>query len=82
MIGTQPEGAIPGVVMMAQAHKGLSVTVDGKPARLAVVTDDGQVVAVGADVATEAENVVLNCYRNFWRGQGHLKVMSNAIKVN
>ena len=54
----------------------------GLPQRFAVVTDDGQVVAVGAGVATEAENVVLNCYRNFWKGLGHLKVMSNHIKVS
>ena len=74
MIGTQPEGIIAGVVISAVSHEGLKVTVDGKPARLAVVTEDGQVIAAGAEVAREAEAVALNSYRNFLKGQGHLVV--------
>lgn len=74
MIGSQPEGIIAGVVITAVSHEGLKVTVDGKPARLAVVTEDGRVIAAGAEVAREAEAVALNCYRNFLKGQGHLVV--------
>lgn len=74
MIGTQPTGAIAGVVISAVAHRGLEVTVDGKPARLAIITDDGRVVADGQAVAREAEAVALNCYRNVLKGQGHLRV--------
>ena len=33
MIGTQPTGAIDGVVISAVIHEGLTVTVDGKPAK-------------------------------------------------
>lgn len=79
MIGTQPEGTIAGVVISAVSHEGLTVTVDGKPARLAILTDDGQVIAAGDQVAREAEAVALNCYRNFLKGQGFLRVNSEPI---
>lgn len=80
MIGTQPTGTISGVVISAVAYEGLSVTVDGKPAKLAIVTDDGHIVASGAQVAIEAEAVALNNYRNFLKAQGHLRVRSDLIK--
>lgn len=75
MIGTQPTGAIAGVTIEAVSHIGLSVTVNGKPARLAIVTDDGQIVSAGAEVAREAEAVAINCYRNFLKGKGFLRVI-------
>jgi hypothetical protein len=78
MIGTQPTGALEGVVITAKAHTGLQVTVDGKPARLAIVTDDGQVIAAGPTVAREAEAVAINSYRNLLQGQGHLQVRSEV----
>ena len=80
MIGTQPEGLIAGVVISAVAHEGLRVTANGKPARLAIIGDDGQIIASGQEVAREAEAVSLNCYRNFLKGQGHLRVNSEPIK--
>ena len=79
MIGDQPVGTIPGVFISSVSHEGLSVTVDGKPAKLAIVTDDGQIVAIGAQVAREAEAVAVNNYRAFWKGKGHLRVMSEPI---
>lgn len=74
MIGTQPTGAIPDVVISAVSHEGLSVTVNGKPAKLAIVDEDGRVIAAGHAVAREAEAVALNCYRQFLKGQGYLRV--------
>jgi len=81
MIGTQSTGAIAGVVISMVVHEGLVVTVDGKPARLAIVTDDGQVIAAGEQVAQEAQAVAINSYRNMWIGQGHLRVLSKPIDV-
>lgn len=80
MIGTQPTGAIEGVVISAVAHEGLSVTINGKPGRLAIVDEQGQVVAAGDDVAREAEAVALNCYRSFLQARGHLRVLSKPIE--
>ncbi|MFL9669021.1 hypothetical protein WIX39_018875 [Variovorax sp. AB1(2024)] len=82
MIGTQSTGAIEGVVISAVSHEGLTVTVDGKPAKLAIVSDDGQVVAVGDLVAREAEAVAVNCYRNILLGKGFLRVMSPPLASN
>ncbi|ROR25134.1 hypothetical protein EC845_1174 [Comamonas sp. BIGb0124] len=80
MIGTQRTGNVPGVVISAVSHEGLSVTVDGRPARLAIVTEDGQVIAAGDSVAKEAEAVAVNNYRNFLKGQGFLRILSKPIE--
>jgi len=81
MIGIQTTGRLPGVVISAVMHEGLSVHVDGKPARLAVVLDDGTVVAAGPEVAREAEAVAHNCLKRTWQGQGHLRIVSNPLPV-
>lgn len=74
MIGDQPTGAVPGVVITAVAHEGLSVLAYGKPAQLAIIDGAGNILAAGLEVAREAEAVALNNYRNFLKGQGHLRV--------
>lgn len=79
MIGTQPTGAIEGVVISAVGHEGLTVMVNGRPARLAIVTDDGHIVAVGDQVAREAEAVAVNSYRETLRGRGFLRILSAPI---
>lgn len=80
MIGHQPTGAIQGVVITAVSHEGLRVSVDGRPARLAIVLDDGTVISAGDDVAREAEAVAVNCYRNILQGKGFLRVLSVPLK--
>lgn len=79
MIGTQPTGALQGVVITAVAHEGLTVFVDGKPGRLAIVDEDGNVITASPMVAREAEAVAHNSLRNLWKGQGHLRVHSNPL---
>ncbi|WOB06563.1 hypothetical protein [Piscinibacter gummiphilus] len=79
MIGDQIIGRVAGVVVSSVAHVGLTVTVNGRPARLAIVAEDGRVVASGDDVAKEVEAVAVNSYRNLIKGQGHLRVFSNEI---
>lgn len=51
-------------------------TVDGKPARLAIVDENGKVIEAGADVAWAAWRVCIEAQENFWQGQGHLVVHS------
>ena len=82
MIGTQPTGALPGIVISAVSHEGLSVTIDGKPARLAVINEAGEVVAAGDQVAREAESVALNNYRQFLQGKGYLRVVGKQIEAS
>lgn len=79
MIGTQPTGAVSGVVITAVGHQGLSVSINGRPGRLAIVDDTGQIVAAGPQVAREAEAVAINCYRQTLRAQGHLRVVGADI---
>jgi len=81
MIGPQPTGAVQGVSISATATEGLRITTtDGRPARLAIVTEDGQILAAGPAVAREAEAVAINAYRNLLSGKGHLRVISRAIE--
>ena len=75
MIGQQQTGRLPGVVISAVTHEGLRVTIDGRPAQLAIVADDGTVVASGDQVAREALSVAVNCYRQTLQGRGHLRVV-------
>jgi hypothetical protein len=51
-------------------------TRDGKPARLAIIDDAGNVIEAGATVARECWNVVLQVHRNYLQDQGHLVVHS------
>lgn len=79
MIGTQPTGAIDGVVISAVSHEGLSVTKNGRRLRLAIIDDDGQVIAAGDQVAREAEAVAVNSYCQMLQGKGFLRVLSKPI---
>lgn len=80
MIGHEPIGTLPGVVIHAIAHEGLRVTVDGKPAQLAIVSADGEIIARGQEVADEAENVAVNSYRAFLLGRGHVRLTGKLIE--
>ena len=79
MIGEQPTGHVPDVIISAVVHEGLTVTVNGRPGRLAVIDETGHVVAAGDAVAREARAVAVNCYRQMWIGQGHLRVLSAPV---
>lgn len=73
MIGThQPVGVMPGVHIQAVPVGGLEVTVNGRPARLAIITEDGQIVAAGTAVAREARAVAVNNYRDILQGRGYM----------
>jgi len=81
MIGHQPTGAITGAIISAVAHEGLTVTVDGRPALLAIITEDGRIVASGPEVAREAGAVARNSLQNMWRGKGWLRELSQPIPM-
>lgn len=64
----------------AVIHQGLTVkTRDGKPARLAIIDEDGNVIESGSAVEREAWNVAIASYMNFQIGQGHLRVRSGPV---
>lgn len=80
LVGDQQTGCADGVVISGSAHQGLSVTVDGAPARLAVVTEEGKILDSTA-IAKEAFAVSVNSYRDFLRGQGYLRTLSKPIRA-
>lgn len=58
-------------------YSGLTATTrDGKPARIAIIDDDGTVIESGRAVAREIWMVALKVHTNFLRGTGHLIVHS------
>ncbi|MBF9171792.1 hypothetical protein ABFU49_14025 [Xanthomonas campestris pv. campestris] len=70
------------VIVSALSHEGLSVqTADGKPARLAVVDQDGRVIAVGHEIAAAAFDASVKSYRNFLIGNGHLRILSKPVPI-
>ena len=80
MIGQQPVNTIPGVVITAVGHEGLTVMINGRPGRLAIVADDGSIIAAGPDVAREAEAVAINSYRQVLQGKGFLRVVGKQLQ--
>lgn len=78
MIGTPKTGTLERGTISANVSTGFQVkTADGRPARLAIIDDDGNVIEAGEAVAREAWNVCIAVQRNFWIGQGHLVVHSS-----
>lgn len=49
-------------------------TADGKPARLAIVDESGQLIEAGEAVAWAAWRVCIEAQENFWQGEGYLVV--------
>lgn len=77
MIGIPETGTLKQTVISGVCYEGLSVsTKDGKPARLAVIDADGNILDAGPEVAREAWNVTLAVYKNFLIGKGHLRILS------
>lgn len=69
--------ALPNAVISGVVYEGLTVrTRDGRPARLAILDDSGQVLADGDAVSRECWHVAMTVVRNYLAGNGHLRVES------
>lgn len=74
MIGEQPTGRIGGVTVNAgKPHEPVTIDANGRPARLAIVDDEGRVVAEGDEVTREMIAVAVNRYRRFLLDNGFLR---------
>ncbi|MDN7510932.1 hypothetical protein [Burkholderia multivorans] len=61
----------------AVSYEGFSIaTSDGRPAKLAVIDEDGQIVEAGPKIADVVWDVAIAAYRQFLMGSGHLRVLS------
>lgn len=67
-----------GICIEGVSHEPLRVSIDGRPARLAILDESGQIVAEGADVQRECAAVIVGVLHNFWRCQGWQKVLNTA----
>lgn len=77
MIGIPETGTLQHSRIAANINTGYQLTTaDGRPARLAIIDADGNVIEAGEAVAREAWNVCIAVQKNFWIGQGHLVVQS------
>lgn len=77
MIGLPETNTLGLAIISAVCFEGLRVqTKEGKPAKLAIIDEDGNVIESGEAVAKEAWNVTLASYKNMMIGQGHLRVFS------
>ena len=77
MIGIPKTGALEHGCISANVTTGYRfTTADGRPARLAIIDDDGKVVEAGESVEREAWNVCIAVIKNFKIGQGHIIVHS------
>lgn len=66
-------------IISALSYEGLTaVTADGKPARFALIDEDGKVIAAGKEVAEAAFTTSIQAYRDFLQGLGHLRVYTKA----
>ncbi|MCK0508476.1 hypothetical protein [Aromatoleum anaerobium] len=69
--------------MSGVVHEGLTITtLDGRPARLAVIDVDGNILEAGAAVEHAAWNVAIATYRNFLAGHGHLRVHTKPPELH
>jgi len=70
-----PNPTLEGAKLSATVSTGFSVhTKSGTRARMAIIDDQGNVLAAGEEVAWAAWRVCVEVQENFWEGQGHLVV--------
>ena len=76
MIAGQPKtGTLANSIMSARCFEPFAVTTrDGRPARIAIIDDQGNIIDAGDAVAKEAWNVMVAVYKNYLVGQGHVRV--------
>lgn len=73
-----PVDTLKNAVITGAIWRGLVVTTrDGKPAKLAIVDENGTVIEDGPAVARECWNIVLQVHRNYLMDVGYLIVHSS-----
>ena len=63
-------------------HSGITATtLDGKPARLAIIDDDGNILDAGLPVAREVWHLVIGVHLNMLRATGHIVMHSTPPEI-
>jgi len=72
-----PNPVLAGASLSATVSTGFTAKTEaGGNARLAIIDENGNVIAQGQDVAWAAWRVCVEVQENFWEGQGHLVVQT------
>lgn len=70
-----PNPELAGAKLSATVSTGFTAHCEsGAQARMAIIDDQGNILAAGDDVAWAAWRVCVEVQENFWEGQGHLVV--------
>ncbi|WP_460415521.1 hypothetical protein [Pseudomonas sp. microsymbiont 2] len=70
-----PNPVLSGAKLSATVSTGFTAhSESGSRARMAIIDDQGNILAAGEDVAWAAWRVCVEVQENFWEGQGHLVV--------
>ncbi|MFZ3183099.1 MAG: hypothetical protein WA173_03000 [Pseudomonas sp.] len=78
MIGIPETDTLEHSRISANVNTGYQLTTaDGRPARMAIIDADGNIIDAGEAVAREAWNVCIAVQKNFWIGQGHHVIHSS-----
>lgn len=67
--------ALANAILSANCFGISAATKDGRPARLAIVDENDQVLEAGEHVAKAAWYLMINARNNFLEGSGHLRVI-------
>lgn len=69
--------------LSAVVHEGIRINhPDGKPCRIAIIDENGQVVAGGEDVTKAVFDVAIGAFQNLMKARGHLRTYSKPINTN
>lgn len=78
-----PNTKLNGAQLSANVSTGFTVRSNsGKKARMAIIDDQGNILAAGEEVAWAAWRVCVEVQENFWEGQGHLVVHAGPPGAN
>lgn len=81
ILGTQPTNTLENATLSATCFQPFDVTTkDGKPARVAIIDADGNIIEAGPAVANELWNLMTNVYKQFLIGKGHVRVFAGGGK--
>lgn len=59
---------------------GFSITLNGEPLTIALLTPDGVIAAKGGDVAAKLFNLAVETHENFWINKGQLTQLNGGSR--
>jgi hypothetical protein len=73
MIRYDHDGKVGPATVRAVVHTGISITAHGRPARLAILGEDGSVIAEGQAVADAVEAAAVNAFSDALKVSGRVR---------